>query len=133
MAETFQGRVLGKKAFITGGAQGLGAAAARMLARHGAKVALADLNLEGAQAVADEINATHGAGAAFAFKLDVRDEAQWIYALEAADAAMGGISVLLNNAGIIQGRQYRGAVVRGLEAGAGGERRQRVSWEPSTP
>ena len=39
------GRVAGKKAFITGGAQGLGAAAGRMLASEGAKVALADLNL----------------------------------------------------------------------------------------
>jgi NAD(P)-dependent dehydrogenase (short-subunit alcohol dehydrogenase family) len=102
-AEPFQGRVKGKKAFITGGAQGLGAAAARMLARHGAKVALADLNLEGAQAVAAEINAEHGAGTAFALKLDVRSETQWTYALEEADAAMGGISVLLNNAGISKG------------------------------
>jgi len=103
MAETSTGRVAGKKAFITGGAQGLGAAAARMLAKHGAKVALADLNLPGAEAVAVEINAEHGAGTAFAFRLDVRDEAQWTYALEQADTAMGGISVLLNNAGISRG------------------------------
>ena len=98
-----KGRVSGKKAFITGGAQGLGAAAARKLASEGAKVALADINLAGAQAVADEINAQHGAETAFAFALDVRDEAQWIYALEEADAAMSGISVLLNNAGISVG------------------------------
>jgi NAD(P)-dependent dehydrogenase (short-subunit alcohol dehydrogenase family) len=97
------GRVAGKKAFITGAAQGLGAAAARMLASQGAKVALADLNLAGAEALAAEINAQQGAGTAFAFALDVRDEAQWIYALEEADAAMGGISVLLNNAGISVG------------------------------
>ncbi len=102
MAEP-SGRVQGKKAFITGGAQGLGAAAARMLARHGAKVALADLNLEGAQALATEIDSEHGAGTAFAYRLDVRDEAQWIYALEEADEAMGGISVLVNNAGISLG------------------------------
>ncbi len=100
MAKETGGRVAGKKAFITGGAQGLGAAAARMLAREGAKVALADLNLEGAEKVAAEINAERGEGTAFAYALDVRDEAQWIYALEMADAAMGGISVLLNNAGI---------------------------------
>jgi len=94
------GRVAGKKAFITGGAQGLGAAAARRLAREGAKVSLADINFAGAQAVADEINAAHGAGTAFAFALDVTQEDQWIAALEKADAAMGGISVLLNNAGV---------------------------------
>jgi NAD(P)-dependent dehydrogenase (short-subunit alcohol dehydrogenase family) len=94
------GRVAGKKAFITGGAQGLGAAAARLLAKEGAQVSLADINFAGAQAVADEINAVHGAGTAFAFALDVTQEDQWIEALEKADAAMGGISVLLNNAGV---------------------------------
>jgi NAD(P)-dependent dehydrogenase (short-subunit alcohol dehydrogenase family) len=94
------GRVAGKKAFITGGAQGLGAAAARLLAKEGAQVSLADINFAGARAVADEINAAHGAGTAFAFELDVTREDQWIEALEKADAAMGGISVLLNNAGV---------------------------------
>jgi NAD(P)-dependent dehydrogenase (short-subunit alcohol dehydrogenase family) len=94
------GRVAGKKAFITGGAQGLGAAAARRLAHEGAKVSLADINFAGAQAVADEINAAHGADTAFAFALDVTQEDQWIAALEKADTAMGGISVLLNNAGV---------------------------------
>jgi NAD(P)-dependent dehydrogenase (short-subunit alcohol dehydrogenase family) len=97
------GRVAGKKAFITGGAQGLGAAAARKLAAEGAKVTLADINLEGAKAVAAEIDGQHGAGTAFAVPLDVTKEDQWIYALEEADAAMGGISVLVNNAGISRG------------------------------
>lgn len=94
------GRVAGKKAFITGGAQGLGAAAARRLAQEGAKVTVADINLAGAQAVAAELNAAHGAGTAFAFQLDVTQEDQWIEVLEKADAAMGGLSVLVNNAGI---------------------------------
>ncbi|MGE0829666.1 MAG: SDR family oxidoreductase [Hyphomonadaceae bacterium] len=97
------GRVAGKKAFITGGAQGLGAAAARKLAAEGAKVALADINVEGAQSVAQEIDKAHGKGTAFAFRLDVANEEQWIAALAAADKAMGGISVLLNNAGISRG------------------------------
>lgn len=97
------GRVEGKKAFITGGAQGLGAAMARKLAAEGAKVSIADINHAGAQAVADAINAEHGEGTAFAFPLDVTKEDQWIFALEEADAAMGGISVLVNNAGISRG------------------------------
>lgn len=96
-------RAAGKKAFITGGAGGLGSAMARKLAAEGAKVALADINLDGAKAVAAEINAAWGEGTAFAFSLDVTDEAQWIYALEEADGAMGGISVLVNNAGISRG------------------------------
>jgi NAD(P)-dependent dehydrogenase (short-subunit alcohol dehydrogenase family) len=94
------GRVAGKKAFISGAAQGLGAAMARKLASEGAKVALADINHPGVQAVAAGIDAAQGAGTAFAFPLDVTREDQWIYALEEADAAMGGISVLINNAGI---------------------------------
>ncbi|WP_312166370.1 SDR family oxidoreductase [Phenylobacterium sp.] len=97
------GRVEGKKAFITGGAQGLGAAMARRLAAEGAKVSIADINHAGAQAIAAQINAEHGEGTAFAFPLDVTKEDQWIFALEEADAAMGGISVLVNNAGISRG------------------------------
>lgn len=97
------GRVAGKKAFITGAAQGLGEAMARMLAREGAKVSLADINVDKARAVAAEINAAHGEGTAFAFPLDVTKEEQWTFALEEADAAMGGISVLVNNAGISRG------------------------------
>lgn len=99
MAQTM-GRVAGKKAFITGAAQGLGAAAARKLAAEGAKVALADINVDGAKAVAAQINAAHGAGTAFAYALDVTQEDQWVAALEAAAADMGGISVLVNNAGV---------------------------------
>jgi NAD(P)-dependent dehydrogenase (short-subunit alcohol dehydrogenase family) len=97
------GRVAGKKAFITGAAQGLGAAAARRLAEEGAKVTLADVNADGARSVAAEINAAHGEGTAFAFPLDVTREEQWTYALDEADEAMGGISVLVNNAGISRG------------------------------
>lgn len=97
------GRLAGKKAFITGGAQGLGAAMARRLAAEGAKITVADVNLEGAKAVATEIDAAHGQGTAFAFPLDVTKEDQWIYALEEADEAMGGISILVNNAGIARG------------------------------
>jgi NAD(P)-dependent dehydrogenase (short-subunit alcohol dehydrogenase family) len=94
------GRVQGKKVFITGAAQGLGAAMARALAKEGGQIALADLNLDGARAVAAEINAAQGNGTAHAFPLDVTDEAQWITALGAANAAMGGVSGLINNAGI---------------------------------
>ncbi|MFP5449720.1 MAG: SDR family oxidoreductase [Alphaproteobacteria bacterium] len=97
------GRVAGKKAFITGGAQGLGAAMGAALAAEGAKVTLADINHEGAKAQAAEINAALGEEVAFALPLDVTREDQWIYALEEADAAMGGLSVLINNAGISRG------------------------------
>ncbi len=94
------GRVAGKKALVTGAAQGLGAAQAWMLAREGAKVLLADINAEGAATQAASINAELGDGTAFAVKLDVTQEADWLAALEVAKERMGGLSVLVNNAGI---------------------------------
>ena len=63
------GRVAGKKALITGAAQGLGAAQAMMLAREGAQVLLADINAAGAAQQAEAINAELGAGIAFSVAL----------------------------------------------------------------
>ncbi|MEE2921102.1 SDR family oxidoreductase [Hyphomonas sp.] len=94
------GRVDGKKAFITGGAQGLGEATARMMAREGAKVTVTDVNGAGAESVAASINEAHGAGTAFAWQHDVTDEARWQEVLKLAHDAMGGLNVLVNNAGI---------------------------------
>jgi NAD(P)-dependent dehydrogenase (short-subunit alcohol dehydrogenase family) len=94
------GRVAGKKVFITGAAQGLGAAMARALAAEGAKVAITDVNASGAEATAAALNKEFGAETAFAFALDVTNEEQWLAALEGANKAMDGMSGLINNAGI---------------------------------
>lgn len=94
------GRVAGRLALVTGAAQGLGAASARMLAREGARVLLTDLNGEGAAAVAAAINADHGAGTAVAMRHDVTSEADWQAAIDLARTALGGLSVLVNNAGV---------------------------------
>lgn len=98
------GRVANKKIFITGAAQGLGAAIARACAGEGAKVALADINRNGVETLARDLNDKHGAGAAHWFELDVTREDQWIAALDGASKAMGGISGLVNNAGIAGGK-----------------------------
>jgi len=94
------GRVAGKKALVTGGAQGLGAASAVALAREGAKVLLTDVNEAGASEVAESINQQFGAGAAFSMRHDVASEDDWIAAIGRAREVMGGLSVLVNNAGI---------------------------------
>lgn len=94
------GRVSGKMAFITGGAQGLGEATARMLAREGAKVTVSDINEDGVSTVAEAINAEHGAGTAFAYSHDVTDGDRWQEVLSSAHDAMGGLNILVNNAGI---------------------------------
>src|ERR1700744_5250995 len=93
------GRVEGKIALITGGAQGLGEAAARMLAKEGARVAITDVNIEGAQKIADSINETRK-GAAVAIHHDVTQEEHWVHALAETHKAFGGLHVLVNNAGI---------------------------------
>ena len=93
------GRVAGKAALITGAAGGLGQAMARMLAREGARVALTDMNFEGVEALAAEINADRP-GTAFAFAHDVTDEGQWASVIAQGLEAMGGLSILINNAGI---------------------------------
>ena len=94
------GRLEGKRALVTGAAQGLGEAMARRFAAEGAKVTLTDLKHEQAQAVAEEINRDHGAGTAFARRHDVTSEPDWEAAVAGAAADMGGLSVLVNNAGM---------------------------------
>ena len=93
------GRVEGKSVLITGAAGGLGEAMAWMLAREGAKVALSDVDAGRAGALAAAINA-EVAGSAFAYGHDVRSEDQWADVVARAAADMGGLSVLINNAGV---------------------------------
>ncbi len=100
MSRVSDHRVAGKKAFITGAAGGLGTAIARMLARHGALVFLTDIDEEAVYAVAHAINTEHGRTVAWSAAQDVRDKARWHSALAEADGSMGGLSVLVNNAGI---------------------------------
>src|ERR1700730_3094121 len=80
-------------AIVTGGASGLGAATARKLAAHGAKVAVCDLNLKLAEELANEI----GGGAV---ACDVADAASGEAAVVAASKAHGPARVLVNCAGI---------------------------------
>jgi len=93
------GRVEGKIALITGGAQGLGEAAARMLAREGAKVVITDVNAKGAAAIAESINAARK-GSAIALAHDVTKEEQWASVIAETEKAFGGLHILVNNAGI---------------------------------
>ncbi|MER1986511.1 MAG: bifunctional aldolase/short-chain dehydrogenase [Solibacillus sp.] len=87
-------------AFVTGGAGGIGSETCRLLASKGAHVVLADLNLEGAENVAQSINAVYGDGRAIAVKMDVTDEQQIIAALQKTVETYGGIDILVNNAGL---------------------------------
>src|SRR5688572_2058387 len=87
-------RFSGKVAFITGGASGLGAAAAQRFADEGAKVAVADVNEEGARALAAKLPE------ALALKVDTSDAASVERAVAAAVERFGRIDIIFNNAGI---------------------------------
>jgi 3alpha(or 20beta)-hydroxysteroid dehydrogenase len=88
------GRIDGKAALITGGGGAIGGAQADLLAREGARVAVADLSLEKAAAVASRLS-----GRGLAVELDVRRSDAWTAAVSAAEHAFGPISILCNNAG----------------------------------
>lgn len=93
-----QPRLLNKHILVTGGARGMGASHALVLARHGAKVHIADLlHMEGrnlaAQAQSEGLEISY-------LELDVTNEDSWRAAVQAAEGRWGTINVLVNNAGI---------------------------------
>ena len=94
-------RLAGKVALITGGARGQGAAEARLFAREGAKVVIADVLDPDGISVAAEINEL--GGDATYVHLDVSRESDWQDAIAAAVAAYGKLDVLVNNAAIWRG------------------------------
>jgi rhamnulose-1-phosphate aldolase len=84
-------------ALVTGAASGIGKAIATRLASDGACVVIADLNLENAQKVAEELG---GSDVAIGVQADVTDEAQVSAAIDAAVLAFGGVDLVVNNAGL---------------------------------
>lgn len=92
------GRVQGKVALITGAGSGIGKATAILLANEGAVVLVADISMDAAQAVANEIVAT--GRKAEAVLLDVANEESWRQAIENATKNHQRLDVQVNNAGI---------------------------------
>jgi 2-hydroxycyclohexanecarboxyl-CoA dehydrogenase len=90
-------RLMDKVAVVTGGAQGIGRGIARRLAQEGAKVAVADINEDGAAGTALEIEA-EGA-VAWGVKLDVTSLRDAMAAAEKIESRLGPIDILVNNAG----------------------------------
>ncbi len=91
-------RLAGKVALVTGGARGMGAAEARLFAREGAKVAIADVLEEDGRKVEAEI--AESGGEALFVSLDVSQEDQWQRAVAQVVAQFGKLDILVNNAGI---------------------------------
>ncbi|MCF8530967.1 MAG: SDR family oxidoreductase [Candidatus Nanopelagicales bacterium] len=88
------GKLDGKVALITGGARGLGAEDARVLAAEGAKIVVCDLLDEEGQALAAEVGGVYQ-------HLDVTSEEQWQAAIAFAEEKFGPVDILVNNAGVV--------------------------------
>ncbi|MCD6309060.1 MAG: 3-oxoacyl-[acyl-carrier-protein] reductase [Candidatus Latescibacteria bacterium] len=91
-------RFTGKTAIVTGGAQGIGRTIAESFVAGGAAVALCDINLDGAQAAADEMAA--GGAHVKAYRMNVADEESVAEAVAGITEEFERIDILVNNAGI---------------------------------
>ena len=105
MAKT--GRVAGKIAVVTGSAQGFGLGIAQDLAREGATVVLADINLKGAQEAAREIETECGAGSARAVEMNVCDAESVKRAAAFVEKTFGGLDILISNAGVLRAESVK--------------------------
>lgn len=97
--------VEGRAAFITGGANGIGLGIARAFARAGVKLALADLDAEALAAARDELQ---GLTQVETVRMDIRDRAAFQAAADQAEARLGPVSIVVNNAGVGGGAPVTG-------------------------
>ena len=125
------GRFDGRVAIVTGAASGIGKEIALRFAAEGGMPVIADLNLDAAEATADEIKAK--GGDAFAVAMNVTDEAQVEKGVADTVAKYGKIDILVSNAGI-QIVQADGRLpVRRLEEAAGDPPRRRLPDDQGLP
>lgn len=95
-------RLSGKVSVVTGSAQGFGEGIATEMARQGAHVVIADLNLPLAETVAARLNAEFGAGSAIACAVNVGEEESVEAMVNALTLHYGGLDILVSNAGVVR-------------------------------
>ncbi len=101
-------RLEGKVAIVTGAASGMGQAIATRYAEEGAKVVVSDINLEGAETVAEEIKAK--GGTAKAIKTNVADREDIDHLIDSTVKEFGSLDILVNNAGIMDSMEPAGDI-----------------------
>lgn len=105
-----------KVALVTGAGRGIGRSTAECLVDSGARVLLADIDGEAAQAAADAINAKHSAETALGLAVDVRSETGAQDAVVAAVERWGSLDTVVNNAGITRDATLRRMTVQAWQA-----------------
>ncbi len=94
-------RMSGKVCVVTGGAQGFGAGIARGIVQNGGLAVVADMNKQGAENMADKLNAEFGEGCALGVEVNVTDEMSVKNMIDAAVLYYGGVDVMVSCAGIV--------------------------------
>jgi 3alpha(or 20beta)-hydroxysteroid dehydrogenase len=98
------GRLNGKRAIVTGAAMGMGEAVARLFAEEGARVVVADID----ENLGNEVAKSIGESATF-MKLDVTDPENWAEVVSRTASELGGLDILINNAGVYTRFPIQGA------------------------
>jgi 3alpha(or 20beta)-hydroxysteroid dehydrogenase len=109
-----EGRLAGKVAIVTGGAQGQGAAIARAFVGEGARVVIADIADDLGEVLAKELGAQHGDVAHYRHH-DVSDAESWTALVDDTNTRFGPVSVLANNAGILRFGEIAGGSLDDVE------------------
>lgn len=104
----YMGKLDSKVAIVTGSASGMGKSIAQLYAKEGAKVLLADFNVDGAKEVSDAINSEGGTTEAFKVDVSKADDVNAMF--DKAVEVFGTVDILVNNAGIMDGFEPVGEI-----------------------
>lgn len=105
----------GKVSVVTGGAQGFGEGLVRDLVNQGSIVFIADMNVKGAKALAEEQNSISGRKAAHAVEVNVTDEESVAKMIETIAMTTGGIDLFISNAGVLKAGSVKEMNLRDFE------------------
>ncbi|MCF7864338.1 MAG: SDR family NAD(P)-dependent oxidoreductase [Kiritimatiellales bacterium] len=104
-----------KVCVVTGGAQGFGEGIVRELIKNGAIVFIADMNVDGAKKLAAEVNAQAGRTVAFGVSVNVTDEASVQKMVEEVVKTVGGIDLVVSNAGVLKAGSVKEMTLKDFE------------------